>query len=166
MGELGINIPGLLTQLVSFLILFAVLSKLLYGPIQKILAERTEKIRESLEAVERASEQAALAAERVEQEIAEARAQGQVLIAEAREAAGKYREDQEERARGEAETFIVRAKAEIEQERDAAVEQVRQEFASLAISAAEQIVGKSLDESTHRQLIESTLEEGLQDRKN
>ncbi|NQW17944.1 MAG: F0F1 ATP synthase subunit B [Chloroflexi bacterium] len=166
MDALGINLPGLLTQLVSFLILFFVLSKLLYGPIQKILNERTERIRESLEAAERASEQAASAAERVEQEIAAARVQGQTLIADAREAAGKYREEQEERARGEADAFIVRAKAEIEHERDAAVEQVRQEFASLAMSAAEQIVGKSLDEDTHRQLIERTLEEGLESRKN
>ena len=166
MSELGINLPGLLTQLVSFLVLFAILSKILYGPIQNVLNERTEKIRESLEAAERAKEQAASAAEQVAAEIATARVQVQTLIAEAREAAGKFREEQEERARGEAEAFVVRAKADIEQERDAAVEQVRQEFASLAISAAEQIVGKSLDESTHRQLIESTLEEGLESRKN
>jgi F-type H+-transporting ATPase subunit b len=166
MDALGINLPGLLTQLVSFLILFAILSKLLYGPIQRTLNERSERIRESLEAAERANEQAASAAVQVENEIAEARVQGQALISQAREAAARFREEQEARARTEADGFVERARADIGRERDAAVEQVRQEFASLAISAAEQIVGRSLDETTHRELIESTLEEGLQSRKN
>lgn len=37
MDAIGINLPGLITQLVSFLILFFILSKLLYGPISKAL---------------------------------------------------------------------------------------------------------------------------------
>ena len=68
MEALGINLPGLVTQLVSFLILFAILAKLLYGPIQKTLTDRTERIRESLEAADRAKEEAASSAERVEAE--------------------------------------------------------------------------------------------------
>lgn len=166
MEALGINLPGLTTQLVSFLILFAVLAKLLYGPIQKTLNERTERIRESLEAADRAKEEAASSAERVEAEITRARVQGQDLIADAREAAGRYREEQEGRARTEADALIERARAEIGRERDAAVEQVRLEFSGLAISAAERIVNKSLDGPTHRELIESVLREGLEDRKN
>ena len=166
MEALGINLPGLVTQLVSFLILFAILAKLLYGPIQKTLTDRTERIRESLEAADRAKEEAASSAERVEAEIARARVQGQELIADAREAAGRYREEQEGRARTEADALIERARAEIGRERDAAIEQVRLEFGSLAISAAERIVSRSLDEPTHRELIESVLREGLEDRKN
>ncbi len=166
MDALGINLPGLVTQLVSFLILFAVLSKLLYGPVQKTLNDRTERIRESLEAADRAKEDAASSAERVEAEIAKARVEGQQLIADARDAAGHYREEQEGRARTEADALIERARAEIGRERDAAIEQVRLEFSGLAISAAEQIVNKSLDEATHRELIESALKEGLEGRKN
>lgn len=166
MDALGINLPGLATQLVSFTVLFVVLLKLLYGPIQKTLSDRTERIRESLEAADRAKDEAASSAERVEAEIAKARVEGQQLIADARDAAGRYREEQEGRARTEADALIERARADIGRERDAAVEQVRLEFANLAISAAEQIVNKSLDETTHRELIESALREGLEDRKN
>ena len=163
---LGINVSGLLTQLISFTILLAVLVRLLYRPVQKMLNERTERIRESLEAAERAQEQAASAAEQVEREIAEARARGQELIAEAREAASRFRAEQDERARAEAEAFLERARADIGRERDGAIEQVRSEFAGLAISAAEQVIEKSLDEETHRELIENVLKEGLEERKN
>ena len=163
---LGINLPGLVTQLVSFTILLVILVKLLYGPVLKVLDERSLKIKESLEAADRARSDADSAAERVEQTLAEARGQGQQLIGEAREAAGRYREDQERDAREKADAFIERARTEIDRERIAAIEEVRKEFASLAIDAAERIVGKSLDAATHEGLIESVLSEGLENRKN
>lgn len=166
MSGLGINLPGLVTQLVSFLILFAVLYKLLYGPITRALDERSTKIRASLEAADRAREQAASSAERVEEELNEARQQGQVLIAEAREAAANFRQQEEARTRSDMEGLLERARAEIERERDAAVEEVRQEFAGLAISAAERVVERSLDAAAHTELIDRVLEEGLSERSN
>ncbi len=166
MSELGINLSGLLTQIVSFVILLAILTKLLYGPITRMLDERSTRIKESLEAAERAEQQATSAAERVEREIAAARVQGQELIAEAREAASRYRADQEVRARGEAEAFIERARVEVGRERDAAIEYVRREFAGLAISAAEQVIDRSLDAEAHRELIEGVLSEGMEGRRN
>lgn len=163
---LGINLPGLLTQLVSFLILFAILGRLLYKPVTKLLDERSKRIRESLEAAERAREEATSAAERVEHEIVEARVQGQGLIAEAREAASRFRAEQEQRTREAADAFLERARADVARERDAAVEEVRREFAALAIDAAERVIDKSLDLDTHRGLIENVLREGLEERKN
>jgi F-type H+-transporting ATPase subunit b len=163
---LGINLPGLVTQLVSFTILLVVLVKLLYGPVLKVLDERSQKIKESLEAADRARSEADSATEKVEQTLADARGQGQRFIADAREAAARYREDQERDAREKAEAFIERARTEIDRERIAAVEEVRKEFAGLAIDAAERIVGKSLDAGTHEGLIESVLSEGLESRKN
>ncbi len=166
MSGLGINLPGLVTQLVGFLILFAVLYKLLYGPITRALDDRSTKIRESLEAADRAQEQAASSADRVEEELNEARQQGQVLIAEARDAAANFRQQEEARTRSDMEDLLERARAEIERERDAAVEEVRQEFAGLAISAAERVVERSLDADAHSELIDRVLEEGLSERSN
>ena len=40
MDALGINLSGLITQLVSFIILFLILKKVLFGPINKILQTR------------------------------------------------------------------------------------------------------------------------------
>ena len=45
MGELGINLPGLITQLISFSILLFLISKFLYKPVVKLLDERAEKIK-------------------------------------------------------------------------------------------------------------------------
>ena len=49
MGALGISISQLLTQVISFLILFFLLYKLAYGPLIKMLDSRSDKIKESLD---------------------------------------------------------------------------------------------------------------------
>jgi F-type H+-transporting ATPase subunit b len=73
--------------------------------------------------------------------------------------ADRYREEERERARQEAEAFVARARDDIQRERDEAVEQVRRHFADLAILAAERVIERSLDESAHRDIIEKVLEE-------
>jgi F-type H+-transporting ATPase subunit b len=166
MDALGITLQQLLTQLVSFLILLFALYKLAYGPIMGMLDSRAEKIKASLEAAETARLEAASSAEKVEAEIASARVEGQKVIAEARDAASKLREQEQERAREEVESMLGRARAEIAREKDAAVEDVRKEFAGLAVSAAERIVEGSLDAKDHSTLIDKVLEEGLSERKN
>ncbi|MDA1256322.1 MAG: F0F1 ATP synthase subunit B [Chloroflexi bacterium] len=167
MDAIGINLPGLVTQLVSFLILFFILSKLLYGPVSRALDERSDRIRDSLDAAERARQDAASSAERVEQEIADARVQGQQLIAEARDAAARLRSSEEERVRTDLESVRQRATQDVQRERDAAIEEIRAEFANLAVDAAERVIGRSLDAQAHREIIEGVLQEGLAgDRRN
>ena len=123
--------------------------------------ERSNRIKESLEAADRARQDAASSAERVEQEIAEARTQGQQLIAEAREAAGRLRTSEEERVRADLEALRQRATQDVQRERDGAIEEIRAEFANLAVDAAERVIGRSLDAQAHREIIEGVLQEGL-----
>lgn len=166
MDALGIDLPRLLTFLVGFTVIAVFLRMFLYGPITRILDQRADRIRESLEAADRASAEAASSAERVEQEIATARREGQNLIAEARDAASRLKDQEVERTRAQVEEMVDRAREEIRREREAAVEEVRREFAGIAILAAERIVEQSLDEDSHRELIDRVLEEGLDSRTN
>lgn len=166
MGGLGITLGGLLTQLVSVLVIFGVLYLVLYKPITRMLDARSNRIRESLEAADQARQEAASSAEQVERELADARNQGQALIAEARTAANQFRQQEDARTRAEMEAMLERARTEIERERDAAVEQVRAQFADLAITAAERVVERSLDKDAHAQLIDKVLEEGLAKQRN
>ena len=131
-----------------------------------MLDARSSRIRESLEAADRARQEAASSAEQVERELGDARNQGQALIAEARTAASQFRQQEDARTRAEMEAMLERARAEIGRERDAAVEQVRRQFADLAITAAERVVERSLDKDAHAQLIDKVLEEGLAKRRN
>lgn len=159
MEQLGINLPGLITQIVSFVILFAILSKLLYKPLVNLLDQRAEKITAGLEAAERAKEEASKSEDSIRIQLEEARSEGQRLIAQARETAEKLREEEIIKVKGEIESERVRAQTNIERERDAAIEELRREFGGLAISAAEKVVKSTLDEEKNRELISSVLEE-------
>ena len=51
---LGLNLSGLITQIISFVILFAILYKLLYQPVIAMLDQRSAKIKDNLDAAEKA----------------------------------------------------------------------------------------------------------------
>ncbi|MAO88954.1 MAG: ATP synthase F0 subunit B [Dehalococcoidia bacterium] len=159
MDALGINLPGLVTQLVSFLILFAVLWMVLYKPISKAMGDRSKKIQDSLEAADKAQEEANSSREAMEKQISDSRVEGQKMIANAKDIADRFKEEELVKARDEIKAEKKRAEADIQRERDAAIEGLRREFASIVVDAAEKIVEKSLDQSKHKDLIDKVLEE-------
>jgi F-type H+-transporting ATPase subunit b len=160
METLGVHLPSLLIYLVNFLLVLGLLFAFAYRPILRMMDQRADRIRESLEASERAREEAASSQQAVEDQLVEARREGQRIMDQAREVAERFRAEEMERARGEAETFISRAQADIRRERDAAIEEVRNNFGDLAITAAERVVRRSLDRQAHEDLINQVLEEG------
>jgi F-type H+-transporting ATPase subunit b len=158
-GELGINPPVLLTQIVQFVILFGLLYLVAYKPIMRMLDERSRRIRESMEQAEAIKEQSARAEEEVKQQLEAASREGQERIARAVRAGEEVRQKAQAEARQEAEALINRARTEIQQERDEAISEVRREFADLTILAAGKVIDRSLDKEEHRQLIDKVLEE-------
>lgn len=162
MTELGLNIPTLIVYVVNFLILLGVLYAFAYRPLLRTMDQRSERIRESLAAADRAREEAASSQAAIREQLNEARREGQRLLDQAREAAERYREEEMQRARGEAEAFVERAREDIRRERDAALEEVRAGFGDLAITAAERVINRSLDRDAHQDLIIQVLEESGQ----
>ena len=75
-------------------------------------------------------------------------------IQEAKEMLGNAKKAQQE-----IESFLSKARKDIEHERTAAVEEVRSHFAELAVSAAEKIISRSLDKKTHEKLISDVLDD-------
>ena len=160
--DLGINGPSLIAYLINFVLLLGILTLFAYKPLLRVLDQRTERIRESLEAADRARQEAASSQQVIEDQLNEARREGQRLLEQAREAAARYQEEQMAQARREAETFVERARSDIQRERDAAVQEVRANFGDLAITAAERVIRRSLDRQAHEELISQVLEEGEQ----
>ena len=163
---LGIHVPSLLIYLVNFLLVLGILFAFAYRPILRLMDQRADRIRESLEASERAREEAATSQEAIEAQLVEARREGQRIVEQARESAERFRAEEMERARNEAENFVERARADIQRERDVVIEEVRASFGDLAITAAERVVRRSLDRQAHEDLITQVLEEGESLRRN
>ena len=158
--ELGVNLPSLVAYLINFILLLGILGVFAYKPLMRMLDERTERIRESLEAADLARQEAANAQEAIQEQIAEARREGQRIMDQTREAAERFRTEEMEKARQEAEAFVERARSDIQRERDTALQEVRASFGDLAITAAERVIRSSLDRTAHESLIAQVLEEG------
>ena len=77
-----------------------------------------------------------------------------------REAAERFRTEEMDKARQEAEAFVERARADIQRERDNALKEVRTRFGDLAITAAERVIRSALYRSAHADLINHGLEVG------
>lgn len=156
-ADLGINLPVLLGQLLSFTFLLVVLRLLVYKPVLAMLDERREKIAAGLAAAEQGREQAAEANREAQAQIDNARREGQAIVAQAQQVATRLQEEGRVQALQQQEAMLERARSEIQLERDSAIAELRREFADLTIAAAEKVIGQSLDRSTHQRLIEEAL---------
>src|SRR5512143_3804889 len=82
-ASLGINLPLLLAFIINFIILLALLGKFLYKPVLKMLDERGQKIRESMEQAEAIRRDYEQAKAEVQRQIEKGRQEGQAIIAQA-----------------------------------------------------------------------------------
>ncbi|MFO8102122.1 MAG: F0F1 ATP synthase subunit B [Dehalococcoidia bacterium] len=157
MGDLGITWTGFVAQLVCFLVLLVILSKFAYKPLQRMLDERSARIKAGLEKSEEAERYAIEMDEAIKSEREAARKEGQELIAQAKETAELRREEYIAQAKQEAEALLERARSEIQLEKDQALEELRAQFADLTILAAGKVINEELDKEKHRRLIEEVL---------
>ena len=159
MDALGINLPGLLAQLIGFAILLILLRFVAFKPFMRMMDERSRRVREGLEAAEKMKEQAAQSDVAVQKRLDEARQEGQGLIGQAQQIASRLQDEARQQARTEGEALLARARNEIQLERDEAIAQIRRQFADLTITAAEKVINQSLDKKAHERLIEEVLAE-------
>ncbi len=159
LANLGINLPTLLAQIINVAVLFGLLYLVAYRPIMRMLDERSRKIKESMEQTEFIKQQAERAEEETAKRIEAAGKEGEEVIARAMRTGEEVRREAQQQSKQEGETLIARAQAEIQRERDGAIDELRKEFADLTILAAGKVIDRSLDKKAHRQIIDKVLEE-------
>ena len=158
-GFLGLTLPSFIGQLINFLILLGLLTFFGYKPIQKMLDERSNRIKKSMEYAEATKKEYERARVEVEKQISKAREEGQSIIGQSEQAGERIKEEARQEARKEAQAIVDRTREELERERDKAINELRKEFVDTAILAAEKVISETLDKEKHRSLIEKTLEE-------
>ena len=152
--------PGLMIwTIVCFLITLFVLKRYAFGPIQKGIDERRERIRASLDEADRAREEARRLLEEHRALIGRAQTDAEEILSEARRVA----ESNERRMREELETDRQRRLEETRKQIDAetrrALEAIRAEVVDLSMLAASKVTRKSLDDADHKRLIDEAVGE-------
>lgn len=153
MAGLGINLGYFLVQVFSFLIVFVLLSALVYRPLLNMLERRRQTIAQGLEDARLASEARANAEKDAQAVLAKAQQDAQQRTRQAAEAAEQVAREIKAAAEKEAAEIRVAAAAEAEQAKLQALTELRGQVAALSIAAAEKLIRESLDERRQRALI-------------
>jgi F-type H+-transporting ATPase subunit b len=149
----------LLLQAINFLILAAILYKFLFKPLSTFMEKRAEGIRHSLEEAKRARDEVVRARAEYEESLRAARQEAAALRLQMDREIAEERERLVQQSREEAHRMITQARAEIEQEVRRAKAELRGEAVQLSLTAAEQLLRRSLTEADHRRLVEQTIQE-------
>lgn len=157
-GLLTLN-GTLIAELLIFLVTLGFLYRVAWGPLLKILEARRQRIQEGVEAAEQAKREREAAEREYQARLEEARREGQRLLDRIVKEGEGLRKELEAKARQDADGIVARARAEIEQERQSAIQELRRQAADLAVLAAGRIIGESLDAKKHRELIDRAIEE-------
>src|SRR5687767_15368540 len=153
-------VPGLMIwTLVCFAITFFVLKKFAFGPIQKTIDERRERIRSSVQEAEHARAEARRLLEEHRQLIGQAKSEAGEILAEARKVADSQRERAREEVEVDRQRRLEDTRKQIEAETVRALEQIRSEVADLTLIATQKVTGKVLDQADHKRLIDDAIGE-------
>jgi len=151
-------IPGLMIwTIVFFLIVFFVLRKYAFGAIQKLIDERREAIRRSVEAADEARDEAQRLLEEHKKLMGEARGEAESILAAARKTGQAMEQRMKEETETERKRRIEETRKEIAHETARALDQIRSEVADLTLEAASRVVGRTLDAERDSELISEAI---------
>jgi len=145
----------LVYSLIAFAVLVVLFLKFAFPAVQKGMEARTQRIREDLEAAEKAKSSAEGVLADYKRQLADAKAQSDKIIDDARQQAEKVKADIVAKANDEAAEIKTKASADIESARSAALASLQSSVAEIAIELAEKVVEKNLDRETNNRLIDS-----------
>ena len=143
----------------SMLVLFTLLSYILFNPVRDMLEKRRQRVADEQETAKRERQEAIAYKEEYEQKLKEIKKEAEEILSEARKKAMKNEAKIVAEAKEEAARIMERANAEIELEKKHALDDMKQEMIAIATMMAKKVVTASIDTKVQEGLIEETLKE-------
>lgn len=146
-------------QMIAVLLLFYILGRLLFKPVRKILADRTDKIETTLDKIEADNKAAEELKADYEDKLKNIKAEADKILAHAHTRAVAREDEIVKEAHEEANKIMARAHLEIEREREQLKDDVRKEIIEVATIMAGKFVEVSLSEEQQKVLVTETINE-------
>jgi len=143
--------------LVTFIILFVILARMVFPKITAAVEAREKALEEAIEGAKRDREAAARALAERQRQIEAARNDAQKIIVEGRQAGEKVRAQMIEETRQQQQQMLETARREIESEKERAIAEMRRQAIELAIAGASKVIEMNLDDQSNRKIVESFL---------
>ena len=146
--------------LVSFIILYLILRKFAWGPILGAVKEREESIKAALDAADNAKKEMENLKADNEKILNEAKTERETMLKEAREMKSKLISDAENEAKAKAKTMVEAAKTAIQNEKNSAMNELKNTVVDLSVGIAEKLISEELaDKDRQLKMIEEILDD-------
>jgi len=147
-------------QTVIFIFLILLLKKFAWKPILDAVNEREEGIKNALLSAEKAKEEMASLQSDNEETLKKARSERDSLLKEAREIKKQLIDEAKSEAKSEAKKIISQAQETIQNEKNAAIVDLKNQVAGLSIDIAEKVLKEKLsDDKTQMKLVKDLVKE-------
>ena len=157
-GVIEIN-GTVIVEILTFLVMLVVLARYVYPVLVQLAEARQRAIAQQLHDAEAARAAAEARLKEAQTQLEDARKTAQQVIDSANKSGEQLRQDMRDKAEEDARRIGESARRDIEAERDRALHSARSEVAALVVTATEKVIGETLDQPKHRQLIERAIEE-------
>ena len=152
--------PGLMIwTIISFLITLFVLKRYAFGPIQRMIDQRRERIEQAIAEADNARDEARRLLEEHRKLIGQAKSESEEILAEARRVADAQRERVRQETDEDRQRRLDETRRQVDQATVQALGQIRDEVGRLSLLAAEKVTRKSLDQADQKRLIDEALAE-------
>jgi len=157
-GTFHIDYKMLIAQIVNFAIVLFVLYKFAYGPLLKVMTDRTEKIEKGLKDAEEANRKLEETEVKEKKVLGEARKEAQSIIDSAEKTALKNKEEFLDEAKKKSEEIAANTQRQLEEEKKKMLSEVKSEIAGLVIVATGKVIGEKLDRKGDEEIIKKAIE--------
>ncbi len=144
----------IVAQAIAFALFIWFTVTFVWPPLLRAIENRQKQIADGLAEAERGRSSLADAQKQTEVLLKEARDRAHELMAQAEKSANQRIEDSKAQAKTEGDRIIVAAHAQIEQEVQAAKQQLREQVAALAVAGAERILKREVDAKAHGEMLD------------
>lgn len=148
-----------LAALFFFVLLLYLLKKFAWGPLMSVMQEREEFVANEIDEAEKSRKEAAIAAEKAAAQLLQTKQEAQKIIDDAKDAGVKLEQDIIESARLEADRLKVAAQADIQNEKEKAIQALQDQVASLSVLIASKVIEKELNTADQDHLINEYIKE-------
>lgn len=155
----GVAYGSIIFQLVIFLVLLALLKKYAFGPVMNIMKQREEHINAEIDAAEQSNNEARALLEEQKKATKEAHTQIQEMLESAKKRSDAQAEEIVSTAKKEAQALKAMAAADIEREKEKAVEAIQEQIAKFSVEIAAKIIKKELNEKDQKALVKGFLDD-------
>lgn len=155
LNTLGVNVGMLIAQLINFGILLAALTFFLYRPVMRVLDERRERVRQSMEHAAKLEREVEEMEKERKKRLKELDDQAKTFLSEAKQQAEGMKKEIVDGAKAEVDQMLEKGRKQLDDERRKLLTDLQKTVTTVSVQLAEKILEREFSEADQKKLLQN-----------